>query len=120
MRKYWQDLHDGVLRREDFEWASEFRESFILFKRVKPILEVCRAKSPHDYEFHNFPVKHDFLRNQRPIIGDKVYKVSGKPFKSGKKVNTVSSIGIHPKLNIPVFYFIEDDSYVECRRCIKT
>lgn len=40
-----------------------------------------------------------------------------KPFKSGRKVNTVKSVIVHPKLNIPAYTFEEDDSYVECRRC---
>ena len=53
-------------------------------------------------------------------VGDKVAKLeSGKPFKSGNKWNTVKEIINHPLLNIPAFTFIEDDSYVECRRCYK-
>ncbi len=41
-----------------------------------------------------------------------------KPFKSGSKVNTVAGIVNHPQLNVPAFTFVEDDSYVECRRCV--
>lgn len=52
------------------------------------------------------------------LIGKKVCKpLSGKPFKSGLKVNTVKGIVNHPVLNIPAFTFVEDESYVECRRC---
>lgn len=52
------------------------------------------------------------------LIGKKVCKpLSGKPFKSGSKINTVKGIIKHPILNIPAFTFNEDDSYVECRRC---
>lgn len=58
-------------------------------------------------------------------IGQKVRKTSGqsnqlspKPFKSGRKINTVKGIVNHPKLNIPAFTFWEDDSVVECRRCL--
>jgi len=40
-----------------------------------------------------------------------------KPFKSGLKVNTVRGVIDHPILLIPAFVFMEDDSYVECRRC---
>ena len=47
----------------------------------------------------------------------KVCKDSGRPFKSGNKVNTVKGIIIHPVLNIPAFTFLDDDSYVEIRRC---
>lgn len=41
-----------------------------------------------------------------------------KPFKSGFKVNTVKGLIFHPQLNVPAFTFEEDDSYVECRKCI--
>jgi len=57
-------------------------------------------------------------------IGKKVMKKSHKegnepkPFKSGSKVNTVKGVINHPILNIPAYTFVEDESYVECRRCI--
>lgn len=58
-------------------------------------------------------------------IGQKVRKTSGrsnqlssKPFKSGNKTNTVKEIVNHPQLNVPAFTFLEDDSIVECRRCL--
>ena len=41
-----------------------------------------------------------------------------KPFKSGLMINTVKDVINHPILNIPAFTFYEDDSFVECRRCI--
>lgn len=51
-------------------------------------------------------------------MGKSVYKFkSGKPFKSGNKINTVAGVINHPQLNVPAFIFVEDDSYVECRRC---
>lgn len=51
-------------------------------------------------------------------IGDKVRKKSGKPFKSGLKVNTVSDIGAHPVLKDELaFSFVEDDSKVSCVQC---
>ena len=40
-----------------------------------------------------------------------------RPFKSGFKTNTISGVINHPILNIPAYTFVEDDSYVECRRC---
>lgn len=57
------------------------------------------------------------------MIGKKVTKTyktgtTPKPFKSGLLVNTVKGIINHPILNIPAFTFEEDDSYVECRRCV--
>ena len=53
-------------------------------------------------------------------IGKKVTKTSAKqkPFKSGLKINTINGVINHPTLNIPAYTFEEDDSYVECRRCI--
>lgn len=57
-------------------------------------------------------------------IGKRVQKttlkegVSPRPFKSGFKINTVKDVIIHPVLNIPAYIFEEDDSYVECRRCL--
>lgn len=51
-------------------------------------------------------------------IGLKVIKhKSGKPFKSGLKINTIKGVINHPILNILAYTFEEDDSYVECRRC---
>jgi hypothetical protein len=57
------------------------------------------------------------------MIGKRVKKTSKegtepKPFKSMQKHNTIKSIIIHPQLKIPAFTFEDDDSYVECRRCI--
>ena len=51
-------------------------------------------------------------------IGNKVCKKTGKPFKSTFKENTVRGIINHPEINKPAFVFEEDDSYVECRRCL--
>lgn len=51
-------------------------------------------------------------------IGKKVTKKSGKPFKSGEKINTIKGITQHPVLKDEMAYtFEEDDSYVEIRRC---
>jgi hypothetical protein len=61
---------------------------------------------------------NETLENYLLNIGKKVHKhKSDKPFKSTLKVNTVKGVIQHPKLNIPCYTFIEDDSYVECRRC---
>ena len=67
------------------------------------------------------------LEEARLNIGKKVTKTSPtgkngdrvpKPFKSTFKVNTVKDVIIHPILNIPAYTFEEDESYVECRRCV--
>ena len=58
------------------------------------------------------------------MIGQKVWKnpkttskVESKPFKSGRKVNTVKAIMDHPYTGGIGFTFEEDDSIVECFRC---
>lgn len=56
-------------------------------------------------------------------IGNKTKKTSmnnrePKPFKSGLKINTIKDVINHPQLNVPAYTFEEDESYVECRRCI--
>jgi len=63
--------------------------------------------------------------NYEENIGKRVCKCSisknmpnNKPFKSGLKINTVKDIINHPTLNIPAYIFEEDESYVECRRCM--
>lgn len=43
--------------------------------------------------------------------------VRPKKFKSGNLINTISDVINHPILNIPAYTFVEDDSFVECRRC---
>lgn len=58
------------------------------------------------------------MENYIDNIGKRVSKNSPKPFKSGEKINTIKDVINHPILNIPAYTFIEDDSYVECRRCI--
>jgi hypothetical protein len=52
------------------------------------------------------------------VIGQRVQKRrSGKPFKSGNKVNTVTGVIKHPKIDVLAFTFAEDDSYVACHIC---
>jgi len=50
--------------------------------------------------------KNALIKNRKP-----------NPFKSGLIINTVNGVINHPILNIPAYVFVEDDSYVECRRC---
>ncbi len=52
---------------------------------------------------------------KKSVKGKKNY--TPKPFKSTFKINTVKGVVTHPILNVPAYTFIEDDSYVECRRC---
>lgn len=53
------------------------------------------------------------------VIGTFVVKTSRKPFKSKLKQNTVKGYMIHPLTGKDCYTFIEDDSYVECFRCVK-
>jgi hypothetical protein len=52
------------------------------------------------------------------LIGKKVCKAQ-KPFKSGNKENTVKGVVINSNVNRLAFIFEEDDSNVECWRCLE-
>ncbi len=52
------------------------------------------------------------------VIGKNVRKQSNKPFKSGNKMNTVRGIVQHKETPNFAFIFEEDDSEVECWRCV--
>ena len=62
----------------------------------------------------------DYIEN----IGSRCIKKSKdgtvpKPFKSGFKTNTITGVIKHPIMEKEFAYtFLEDDSYVEVRRCI--
>jgi len=45
-------------------------------------------------------------------------RVKHGKFKSGLYVNTIRDVIMHPILGIPAYVFFEDDTYVECRRCL--
>ena len=51
-------------------------------------------------------------------VGTQVKKISGKPFKSTLKINTIKSIITHPQINRPAYTFFEDDSIVATRSVI--
>ncbi len=53
------------------------------------------------------------------LVGRTVIKKSGKPFKSGAKKGTVTGTMLHPTSGHLCYTFAEDDSYVECFRCIE-
>lgn len=82
-----------------------------------------RLKSVRLVNIYDYYAPDSFYENE---IGEKVGKVSlkkgveifnKKKFKSGRFINTIKGVMVHPKLNIPAYTFEEDDSYVECRRC---
>jgi hypothetical protein len=58
------------------------------------------------------------------MVGQKVWKnpktdskFEPKPFKSGRKVNTVKAVVVHVQTGQPGFTFLEDESCVQCCRC---
>ena len=51
--------------------------------------------------------------------GVKVRKRSGKPFKSGNKINTVKGEAINPYTEKPGYIFYEDNSIVNQEICWK-
>jgi hypothetical protein len=77
--------------------------------------------------------RHRFSKSERKAIrephtivepGDKVVKLSGKPFKSGQRINTVKEVVKHPYKNdivtgelVDAYTFYEDDSIVEASIC---
>lgn len=48
--------------------------------------------------------------------GVRVVKNSGKPFKSGHKINTVKGLTCNPNTNLLAYTFIEDESIVDCEQ----
>ncbi len=66
--------------------------------------------------YHTKSYEFEQVKN---MIGRRVSKTSWKPFASGNTINTVKSIVQHKHLPDELaFQFEEDDSQVECRRCI--
>lgn len=51
------------------------------------------------------------------FVGKKVRKISGKPFKSTLRWNTVKAIVEHPVTKVPSFLLEEDDTIVEATKC---
>lgn len=51
-------------------------------------------------------------------IGSIVVKRSGRPFKSGRISNTIKGYTINEQTKLPAYIFDEDDSNIECFRCI--
>lgn len=61
------------------------------------------------------------ITKYQSMIGCRVHKSqSGKPFKSGLKINTVkAAVLIHPVTGNLCFEFEEDESYVVAYKCEK-
>lgn len=57
--------------------------------------------------------------------GTKVIKLNSrgnkpKPFKSGRKVNTIKEVITHPQLGCLAYTFVEDESYVAAYCCVES
>lgn len=52
------------------------------------------------------------------MIGNMVYKISGKPFKSRLKINTIKGFLFDKRFNKLAYTFNEDDSFVHCDKCL--
>jgi hypothetical protein len=83
-------------------------------------------KSLDNYVFHSMIISiGDIVKNQLEsegkvyTVGDKVFKKSGKPFKSQNKINTIKEITINPNTNLEAFSFEEDESIVDVRQLDK-
>ena len=88
-----------------------------------------------DKRINEIKMRHKLSKSERKAIreqsivvepGDKVVKLSGKPFKSGQHVNTVKEIVKHPYKNnkvtgepVDAYTFYEDDSVVEANVCTR-
>lgn len=59
------------------------------------------------------------VQKYKSMVGMRVHKRrSGKPFKSGLKINTVKAADVvHPVTGNLCFTFVEDESYVVCYKC---
>jgi hypothetical protein len=64
---------------------------------------------------HNV-TKADIARWYR-MIGKRVFKHSGKPFKSKQELATVSGVVTHPITQRHAFTFSDCDGVVECHKC---
>lgn len=70
------------------------------------------------------PFTEEDVARWNGMIGQKVWKnpktnskFEPKPFKSGRKINTVKAVVVHEQTQRPGFTFEEDESVVECFRC---
>jgi hypothetical protein len=67
-------------------------------------------------------VKKCTIAKHVSLLGGPAFTLKQRPykhhkFKSGLYENTIKGVINHPVLNVPAYTFVEDESYVECRRC---
>ena len=100
---------EEVVASEKFHGTSD-RVGVINGHKVAGSMELRRAMPVR--------VPKNELTNEQ-MIGMRVKKPSGKPFKSGNKINTVKEIVDYPnREGVKAFSFYEDDSVVDCNNCV--
>ena len=91
--------------------------------RMKEVFTEMHEMQILEMEYHDRYIDQEYrdLKEQYDVseknVGKMCVKYSDKPFKSGLKTNTIKGVVEHPVLHIPAYTFVEDDSYVECRKC---
>lgn len=86
-------------------------------KGGKPMFDSIKDRIEEWCKKKQIKIKSDTGNNLEEWIGKKVFKTSGKPFKSQFKVNTVKGVTTNPHTNFPAFTFEEDDSVVDAWKC---
>lgn len=105
-------MYPHYLKRFAFP-AREFgiisdQETFNKFKATNDVLE----------EFYQRAIKWETLIKAQLMIGKKVAKKSGKPFKCQERIITVKGVIDHPyRPGNPALVFAEDDSFCSAEQC---
>jgi len=81
-------------------------------------MQKSTVEKQEDFIKKNEENGYNVISKVLPFAGKKVMKKSKRPFKSGEKVNTVANVCSDIYLKRLCFTFEEDDSHVECHRCI--
>ena len=135
-----EEKFNNIFRMYFIESEGLFDDKFYNFHKSMRQTDFYNIHNGHlDMIFWNFIIASDtpyrtfkkyyelvqILREYDMNIGKKVSKGSigrkeknGKPFKSGRLVNTVKDVVMHDFMDVPAYTFEEDDTQVECRRCI--
>jgi len=79
--------------------------------------DMVKDKAKEDYNNKMLPYRENIGKKVRKgSITEKI--VNRNPFKSGFLTNTIKDVVMHDLIDEPAYTFIEDESQVECRRCI--
>ena len=91
-----------ISERLNMQWNKYWKERDALRKSEEP--------PKHSQRFNK-------IKDPESCIGKQVFKVSGKPFLSKEKYNTVEGITVNPHTHHPAFTFVEDASIVDAHIC---